>query len=198
MLKHPGIRRLLAAIVACALLQSVGLQAAWAQEVGVVGTGTPESCTETALDSALADSNAVTFNCGPNPATVILSVQKTIGANTTIDGGGAVILSAHGSRHFVVNAGASLTVSNITLRDGFANGDGGSIFNSGTVVISNTLLTNNQAVNGSGGAIVSYGTLTILQSTFEDNAGANGGAVYPRWDGAVSYTHLTLPTSDLV
>jgi Zn-dependent metalloprotease len=187
MLKHPSIRSLFATIVSCVLLLSVGLQVVWAQEAGVVGTGTPESCTEEALNSALADGGAVTFNCGPNPATITLSAQKTIGADTTIDGGGNVILSAHGSRHFVVNTGASLTVSNITLRDGFANGDGGSIFNSGTVVISNTLLTNNQAVNGSGGAIVSYGMLTILQSTFEDNAGANGGAVYPRWDGAYTF-----------
>ena len=77
MLKHPSIRRLLAAIVACVLLLSVGLQIAWAQAAGVVGTGTPGSCTEAALDSALAGGGAVTFNCGPNPATITLSAQKT-------------------------------------------------------------------------------------------------------------------------
>ena len=129
----------------CALILTAGLQATPAYAAGVVGTGTPESCTDAALNAALTGGGAVTFNCGPNPTTITLSAQKSIVADTEIDGGGSVSLSAHGSRHFLVNAGATLTVSSLTLRDGFANGDGGSIFNGGTVVISNTLLTNNRA-----------------------------------------------------
>ena len=75
---------------------------------GVVGTGTPASCTEATLNAALAGGGAVTFNCGPNPHTITLSAQKSIAANTALDGGGKVVLSAHGSRHFLVNAGATL------------------------------------------------------------------------------------------
>lgn len=158
-----------------------------AQAAGVVGTGTPESCTEAALSAALAGGGTITFNCGPNLHTITLSSQKTISANTTLDGAGLVALSAHGSRHFVVNAGATLNVTSLILRDGFANGDGGSIYSQGTVVISNTLMTNNQTDGThSGGAIVSYGSLTIVQSTFEDNSGANGGAVYPRWGASTT------------
>ncbi len=163
----------------------LGTQVIPAHAAGVVGTGTPASCTEAALNVALTGGGAVTFNCGANPHTITLSSQKSIAANTTMDGGSKVVLSAHGSRHFVVNAGATLALTSMTLRDGYTAGDGGSIFNNGTVVISNTLMTNNRTDDAhSGGAIVSYGSLTILQSTFEDNAGANGGAVYPRWSGS--------------
>jgi len=181
-MRHPLFRGLGAAVAACALLIIAGGRAVPAQAAGAVGTGTPASCTDAAFTAALAGGGAVTFNCGPNPHTITLVSQKSIAANTTIDGGGFVTLGAHGSRHFVVNAGAALTLSSLTLRDGYVAGDGGSIFNSGTVVVTNTLLANNRTdLAHSGGAIVNYGSLTILQSTFEDNAGANGGAVYPRW-----------------
>ncbi len=59
---------------------------------GTVGSGTPGSCTEAALDSALADGGNVTFNCGGNH-TLIVTSQKTITANTVINGGGNITLS---------------------------------------------------------------------------------------------------------
>src|SRR5512139_1759534 len=40
-----------------------------AQGAGVVGSGTPESCIETALDAALAGGGLVTFDCGQDPVT---------------------------------------------------------------------------------------------------------------------------------
>ena len=184
-MRQNPFRTLFAAAVLCATIFIIGRQAIPAHAAGVVGTGTPASCTDAALNAALAGGGAVTFNCGSNPHTITLSSQKNIAANTAVDGGGKVVLSAHGSRHFLVNAGATLALTSMTLRDGFAAGDGGSIFNNGTVVISNTLMTNNRTDDAhSGGAIVNYGSLTISQSTFEDNMGANGGAIFPRWAGS--------------
>ena len=184
-MRRSSFRTLFAAAVLCATMSVVGMQATPAHAAGVVGTGTPASCTDAALSAALAGGGAVTFNCGPSLHSITLSSQKSIAANTTIDGSGKIALSAHGSRHFLVNAGATLALTSMTLRDGYVAGDGGSIFNNGTVVISNTLMTNNRTDDAhSGGAIVNYGSLTISQSTFEDNAGANGGAVYPRWSGS--------------
>jgi hypothetical protein len=60
---------------------------------GVVGTGSAASCTEAALDAALAGGGSVTFNCGPNPATITVTSTKTIDADTVIDGGSVVTLS---------------------------------------------------------------------------------------------------------
>ncbi len=44
----------------------------------VVGTGTPESCTEPALDAALAGGHWVTFDCGPDPVTITITSTKSI------------------------------------------------------------------------------------------------------------------------
>ena len=43
---------------------------------GVVGNGTPESCTEQALTQELSSSSSVTFNCGPAPMTIALTTYK--------------------------------------------------------------------------------------------------------------------------
>ena len=106
-MRHPIFRGTLAAVVFGTLLLAAGMLATPVYAAGVVGTGTPESCTEAALDAALTGGGAVTFNCGPNPTTITLSGEKSITADTAVDGGGNVSLSAHGSRHFTVNAGAA-------------------------------------------------------------------------------------------
>ena len=117
-MKHSPFRGFFAAAVLCTTILVVGRQAIPAHAAGVVGTGTPASCTEAALNAALVGGGAVTFNCGPNLHSITLSSQKSIAANTTIDGSGKIALSAHGSRHFVVNAGATLALTSMTLRDG--------------------------------------------------------------------------------
>src|SRR5207245_7919584 len=62
----------------------------------VVGTGTSASCTEAALDACLPGGSSfngtVTFNCG-GAATVTVTSQKTISADTTIDGAGVITIS---------------------------------------------------------------------------------------------------------
>src|SRR5437016_4123269 len=69
---------------------------------GVVGTGTPASCTETALNFALAGGGTVTFNCGAAAKTIPITSVKQISDNTTIDGGNKIILSASKTNHFQV------------------------------------------------------------------------------------------------
>src|SRR5262245_56985675 len=64
-----------------------------APEGGVVGTGTPASCTEAALDAALAGGGKVTFNCGPNPVTITLTSGIVVTASTSVDGGSKITLS---------------------------------------------------------------------------------------------------------
>src|SRR5262245_4419216 len=64
---------------------------------GVVGTGSAASCTEAALDAALAGGGLVTFNCGPVPVTITITISKTIASNTTIDGGSLITISGGNS-----------------------------------------------------------------------------------------------------
>ncbi len=79
---------------------------------GVVGTGTPESCTEAAFDAALVGFGAVTFDCGPAPHTIIVSSpKKNILADADIDGGGLITLSGGNTRAFyAVDASATLII----------------------------------------------------------------------------------------
>lgn len=185
------------------LLVVMAPRSAAAPRDAVVGDGTPESCTLAALQAALAGGGRISFACGPNPHEIIIN-QQTITLDTVIDGGGLITLRGHGSRHFVVNTGVRLTLLDLTLRDGFANGDGGAIFNRGILVIENSVLRNNQTgVSFSGGAIVNYGDLTISDSLLEGNSGGGGGAVYPRWassrtlivDSILRDNHAVSPTS---
>ena len=163
---------------------------------GVVGDGTPGSCTEAALDTALAGGGTVTFNCGGAPHTITLTNAKTITADTLVDGEGLITLSGgSATRLFRVNADATLALYNITLSESYSNADGGAIYNAlgGKLIIDNSTLRDNQTSSSfSGGAIVSYGPLTITNSLFENNQGGSGGAVYPRWGEAIVYISNTV------
>lgn len=67
----------------------------------VVGTGSPESCTADAFIDAVAQGGVITFDCGPDPATIILDrpakVFNDTGPEIVIDGGGLVTLSGGGT-----------------------------------------------------------------------------------------------------
>lgn len=170
----------------------------------VIGNGTPASCTEAALNAALLSGGAITFDCGPNPHSIMFSARKTIGANTNIDGGGKVTFDAGGaSGHFLISPSKSLAISrlrlvnaavnsSIQMGDGalsledseFSNNTRGVIFGlTPTAVITVTrsrFLTNTHAT-GLGGAIYNTGRLTISNSSFVGNSAPmsqEGGAIY--------------------
>jgi len=165
-------------LLAVLTLTAFGLGAPSALAAGVVGNGTPASCTETALGNALNGGGLVTFNCGANPKTITLTFAKQINADTTIDGGNKITLKGSNSYHFQVFFGRTFTLKNITLKDG-AGAGGGAIQNFGTTRATKVIFSNNTATGGSnGGAIYNSGTLKVKQSTFNGNHGANGGAIY--------------------
>ncbi|MDC3962642.1 choice-of-anchor Q domain-containing protein [Polyangium jinanense] len=168
----------------------------------VVGTGTPESCTEAALDAALAGGGVIVFDCGPDPVTITLSSAKQIFDDTVIDGGNVVTLSGgKKNRIFEMDTknfeatSPTLTVQRLLLRDGKASGTaiplgtdidggGGAIYHVGgnVNVIDTRFLDNEAALEGpdvAGGAIYSIGrgTLTVSLGHFSNNRAANGGAI---------------------
>ena len=145
---------------------------------GVVGTGNPASCTEAALDAALAGGGFVNFNCG-GAHTISITSEKTISVNTQINGSGLITLDGGGTtRVFVVNHGVSLSLSNITLSNGFHDEEGGAILNDGgTVTVSNSSFMNNFA-DDAGGAIANIGgSLSVTSSQFEGNSAVFGGGI---------------------
>jgi len=71
----------------------------------VIGDGTPESCTSQAVVSTIALGGVITFDCGPDPITIVLDETAKIYNNTgpviVIDGGGKVTLDGGGARRIL-------------------------------------------------------------------------------------------------
>jgi hypothetical protein len=136
----------------------------------VVGDGTPESCTGSAVIDAVAAGGIITFDCGPDPVTITLDspakVFNDASDRIVIDGGGLVTLSGGGtSRILYMNTCdeaqhwttatcqnqpyPELTVQNITFVDGNSKGEtefdgGGAIWvRGGRFKLVNTRFFNN-------------------------------------------------------
>ena len=148
----------------------------------VVGTGTAASCTSDAFVAAVAKGGVITFDCGPDPATIVLTETAKVFNNTApklvIDGGNKVTLSGGGTIRILymstcdkaqvypsgsgdcnTNAGVQLVVQNIT----FASGNAKNIDD-----------TNNA---GGGGAIYAQGgSLKVVNSRFFNNVCADLGS----------------------
>lgn len=194
-----GQRRIPRFLIACALVAALGLvpEAIPARAGGVVGNGTPGSCTEAALNTALAGGGSVTFSCGPGPHTILTTSQKSINLDTTIDGGGTITLDGQDA-HRLFDVGASLTLHNITLTRGRATDSGGAIVSTGPLTITNSLLQGNTALNG--GALYprfAGARTVIINSVLRDNHATDttdgwGGAILA-WDGAP----VTIDGSDI-
>lgn len=152
---------------------------------GVVGNGTPGSCTEAALNAALAGGGSVTFNCGPGPVTIAITAQKTIAASTTIDGGNLVTLDGgNATRLFLTNYQVPFTVRNLTLQNARTTDVGGAIragYQAPLTVTDSRFYGNVCTQAGpdvGGGAIYVQGGDTLIQRvTFSGNRGGNGGAM---------------------
>lgn len=153
---------------------------------GVVGNGSPASCTESALRNAINGGGRVTFNCGPNPVTITFSREIEIkNLKVEIEGANKVTLSGGRRTNIFRTYNATLTVRNLTFRDGTGN-KGGAIRATGNsrIVVIGSRFFNNDSLNGprdaeGGGAISMHqGSLHIETSHFEGNRGINGGAIY--------------------
>ncbi len=119
----------------------------------VIGDGTPESCTSDAVVAGVARGGVITFDCGPDPITIVMTetakVFNDTGPDIVIDGGGLVTLSGGGTvrilymntcdpaqvwttSHCQDQDHPRLTVQNLTFVDGNATGEdpggGGAIF----------------------------------------------------------------------
>jgi predicted outer membrane repeat protein len=155
----------------------------------------------------------------PNPFYVTSNGSSTdlptITGDVIIDGnlaysggpGGVMVFDGSSARPiFEVANGATLTLRNMTIRNGSNSGDGGCVVASGNVVLENvtvqgctsggsqgggaiytsgsfsetdSTLQNSQATAGHGGAVYAGTDVTLNGGSFQNNwANGNGGAVY--------------------
>ena len=137
----------------------------------VVGHGTPGSCTAAAFRKAVARGGTITFDCGPDPVTIVLDKQAEVhndaAPKVVIDGGGLVTLSGGGkhrilyqntcdqrlvwtSSHCNDQATPRLVLRNLTFTRGNSTGS--------------------LEEGGGGGAVfVRGGRLSVVNSTFTRN-----------------------------
>jgi len=149
----------------------------------VVGTGSG-TCTESALDAAVAAGGVITFDCGDDAT---IAITKTLSlrtdVDTTIDGGGKITLDGGGATQIMNFNHADyrknttlLTVMNITLAHGK---------NHGTTQYAPAPAPCSQGYyDGYGGAIfVRDGEVAIFDTVFDGNAAellgpdVGGGAI---------------------
>ncbi len=153
-------------------------------------------------------------NANPGPDAIDFQVTGTISLNgsqlpaftddatTAITGpSGGITLDAHGaSRIFEVNAGATASLTGLTLANGSALDGGAGIYNQGTMSLTNVTLSGNTAafagdffntvVGGNGGGIRNDGTLSLTNCTVSGNTAIDGGGIWN--DGTLSLTNVTL------
>ena len=131
------------------------------------------------------------------PSLVGQTIPLTLGelditTNLTIQGpaaGQITINTNHSSRAFNVGAGIKVTISNLTITNGFNNNYGGAISNDGTLTLNKDNITDSVAGLG-GGAVFNDGTLNITNSVISGNTGGNGGGL-DNISGTVTITDST-------
>ena len=159
---------------------------------GVVGTGTPASCTDAALNAALAGGGLVTFNCGSR-ATIDIS-GKTIAADTTVDGGGAITMSG-GSPAFTIDSGVEFALHNVRI----AGGIGGIFAQDGaSLIVTHSEFTGiiGDGPFGQGIMMVGNGTLSVTASTFVGNTTGIGLTSNGPSQGSATVTNSTFTDND--
>jgi len=124
-------------------------------------------CDERSFVQALAQAgkdDTIQFGCS---GTITIRRTLNVTQEITLNGSGQqVILSGDNSLQIlIVNSGASLSLSDLTLSGGQTNGLGGAIFNRGA------LSTLRVTFSGNKHGIVNFGTLTATDNTFADNLG---------------------------
>jgi predicted outer membrane repeat protein len=122
-----------------------------------------------------------------------VTIQSVPSRTPTIDAEG-------NSRIFAIAPGATVTLSNLNLKDGNGantnpsdpggdDGDGGAILNLGTLTVSGCTFTSNSAADG--GGICNEGRATVSGSTFTSNSVAFGGGIYNFGTATVSGSTFT-------
>ncbi len=192
----------------------------------MVDTIIDENDSECVTDCSLRDAietatsgQTITFAPALSGQTITLDGSQLIISNSlTITGTVPITISGNNvSRIFSTEPGSVVTLSHLTLINGFDDGDGGAILNQGQLTIAHSTLKNNRSNSGAGvdvgpqllivthstlsnnradsqgGAIYnSNGTLVVKNSTLANNlaVGGDGGAIFS--GGVVTLTHSTL------
>ncbi len=145
------------------------------------------------VDPALA-SSTITLTSGPLVINKSVTIDASAAPGLTVSGGGI-------DRVIIVEAAGVVTVSNLTLADGFGWQLAGGVLNNGTLTLDHVTVTNNTMATdagdfwqGGGGIYSGDGaTLNLLDSTVSNNtAGWSGGGVYSFFNTTTNIVRSTI------
>src|SRR5690606_29259135 len=141
-----------------------------AQTPATVGTGTPESCTTTALHEAFATGDDITFDCRDDPHEMTMNATDDVTGTMVVEGDHLITLHAGPNhRHFTVIDTGTLTLQDLTLSSGIATWGGVVRNQGGTLHVIGSMLSGNTASEGGAIYISANSTTTIFDSTFNLN-----------------------------
>ena len=171
----------------------------------------------TAANSSNGSADTIVFDLD-SPATITLA--SSLGQlppitdappGLTIDGGDAEITVSGGGnvRVFAVDNGKKLTLNNLTVSHGHADGDespfdeyGGGAFNDGgTLTISNSTFSDNHSFTAGGGVANQQGTVIVTDSTFSGNSaggGVGGGGINSSFGSTLTVSNSTFSGNSAV
>ncbi|MBI5878311.1 MAG: hypothetical protein HZB53_11730 [Chloroflexi bacterium] len=171
--------------MACALVW-FALSVGSTRAAGIVGDGTPGSCTENALAAALAGGGGIAFDCGADPLTITMTAGPlTVTREAMLYGGGRITLDGGGaSRLLYVSPGASLSLAGLTLANASsAGGCGAAVHSEGSLSLVDVTVRDSHALTGTDcGVIAAFGELLIANSVIVHNTAVVSGTLY--LDGA--------------
>lgn len=192
---HPHLHiRLLLVIVVAMVFAGLRARAAVLTVTSTANSGT--GSLREAVASA-TDGDTITFDPAILPATIAITSPIIIDNDLRIEGPGDTLLTldaggvSGNTRIFEIGVNASVSLSGLTLYNGWLQSDGGGIYNEGTLTINHSTLFQNYAFNGRGGAIFNLGTLTINHSIVSTNGSlyGGGGGIYS--EGMVTINNST-------
>jgi hypothetical protein len=142
----------------------------------VVGSGTPESCTPDAFIAAVAGGGIITFNCGPDVATITLKKPAKVfndkGPKIVIDGGGKVILSGGGTTRILY---MNTCDQNQVWTTSHCDNQDTPQLSVQNLTFANANSRNETEYDGGGAIYASGGRLKVINSRFMNNVCADNG-----------------------
>jgi hypothetical protein len=146
-----------------------------------------------------ANGDTITFGTGVTGIINLTGALPDLTHSVSIQGPGANSLTLRRNtggnyRIFTVAAGATVTISGLTISNGYLTGDaddGGGILNSGMLTVSACTITGN-TVASAGGGIANYGTLLLSSSAITANNSSSGGGISAMGGSGVTVTDRTV------
>jgi predicted outer membrane repeat protein len=140
----------------------------------------PEGCDHNNLADALAAAAASGDTILISADTFTLAGNIIINKDVTIRGTSrdATIISGGDLYNITIAAGKTVGIKDLTITDGYVNGNGGAIANHGVLTLENVVIQDSVSdLLNFGGGIFNNGSLTITDSVIQNNQARRGGGI---------------------